>query len=62
MYAIRSYYALTLMERVQELVMLRLRTTRGLRVKAYRELTGSEAGCSGRPEAALNYLVRNNFV
>lgn len=33
---------LTLTDRVLELIMLRLRTTRGLRVKAYRELTGRD--------------------
>lgn len=33
---------LTLTDRVLELIMLRLRTVRGLRVKAYRELTGRD--------------------
>ncbi|HJB64894.1 MAG TPA: radical SAM family heme chaperone HemW [Candidatus Mailhella merdavium] len=33
---------LELSDRVLELIMLRLRTTRGLRVKAYRELTGRD--------------------
>ena len=33
---------LTLTDRVLELIMLRLRTARGLRVKAYRELTGRD--------------------
>jgi len=36
----RSLEVLSSLDRVLELLMLRLRTTRGLRVKAYRELTG----------------------
>jgi oxygen-independent coproporphyrinogen-3 oxidase len=34
--------ALTPLERAEELIMLRLRTARGLRVKAYRDLTGRD--------------------
>jgi oxygen-independent coproporphyrinogen-3 oxidase len=51
---------LTLMERVQELVMLRLRTTRGLRVKAYRELTGRDFIRDNK--SLIHALHRNQLV
>ncbi len=51
---------LTLMERVQELVMLRLRTTRGLRVKAYRELTGRDFLKDNK--SLIHALHRNQLV
>lgn len=51
---------LTLVERVQELVMLRLRTTRGLRVKAYRELTGRDFIKDNK--SLIHALHRNQLV
>lgn len=51
---------LTLLERIQELVMLRLRTTRGLRVKAYRELTGRDFIKDNK--SLIHALHRNKLV
>ncbi|GFM38096.1 radical SAM family heme chaperone HemW [Desulfovibrio psychrotolerans] len=51
---------LSLHERVQELVMLRLRTTRGLRVKAYRELTGRDFIKDNK--SLIHALHRNRLV
>lgn len=51
---------LDLTVRVLELVMLRLRTTRGLRVKAYRELTGRDFLRDHKP--LVHLLHRNGLV
>lgn len=51
---------LTLAERVRELVMLRLRTTRGLRVRAYRELTGRDFMRDNK--ALIHALHKNQLV
>ncbi len=51
---------LTNTERVLELVMLRLRTTRGLRLKAYTELTGRNFLQDHKP--LIHALVKNSLV
>ncbi len=51
---------LTNTERVLELVMLRLRTTRGLRVKAYTELTGRNFLQDHKP--LLHALAKNSLI
>ncbi len=56
----RDVELLTPLERVQELVMLRLRTTRGLRVKAYREVTGRDFLRDNK--ALIHALHRNRLV
>lgn len=51
---------LTLPIRIKELVMLRLRTTRGLRLKAYRELTGRNF--LKEHERMIEVLHRNDLI
>lgn len=69
-----SYYALTAKrrrfgqdaeelspsDRVKELVMLRLRTTRGLRLRAYRELTGQPF--TAKHQASIQALRAHNLI
>lgn len=51
---------LSLQDRVLELIMLRLRTTRGMRVKAYRELTGRDFLRDNKP--LIHALHRNGLI